>query len=276
MRRYLAILLLGLAVVPFAWTGLAPAKSTAPQSRQVGCGIERWSVKTLADPAGRLLSLQPRAATVRGLRRKAGAGVSEPEADPRRRAHDLSRAGVTRRDEARGRQRHPPRDRGSSERRPDHDRRVSCRHLHWPCHAEGEDEDATSQERLRRSVRFADALVQETERHGDDHGRWPSSTRSTARPASRRTASSCIRSSASAGRRATGRPLRHRRRPQALRRRAAAARLRIRTSASSLRRPTSTARTSRAPTSACAGTSRIPIRTTSTVTATASAARADR
>ena len=70
MRRYLAILFLGLAVVPFAWTGLAPAKSTAPQSRQVGCGVERWSVKTLADPAGRLLSLQPRAATVRGLRRK--------------------------------------------------------------------------------------------------------------------------------------------------------------------------------------------------------------
>jgi hypothetical protein len=70
MRRYLAILFLGLAVVPFAWTGLAPAKSTAPQSRQVGCGIERWSVKTLADPAGRLLSLQPRAATVRGLRSK--------------------------------------------------------------------------------------------------------------------------------------------------------------------------------------------------------------
>src|SRR5215204_5814631 len=70
MRRYLAILFLGLAVVPFAWTGLAPAKSTAPQSRQVGCGIERWSVKTLADPMGHGLSLQPRLATVRALRRK--------------------------------------------------------------------------------------------------------------------------------------------------------------------------------------------------------------
>ena len=70
MRRYLAILFLGLAVVPFAWTGLAPAKSTAPQSRQVGCGVERWSVKTLADPMGRMLSLQPRLATVRALRRK--------------------------------------------------------------------------------------------------------------------------------------------------------------------------------------------------------------
>ena len=69
-RRALALPLLGLAVVPFAWAGLAPAKSTAPQSRQVGCGVERWSVKTLADPAGRRLSLQPRAATVRALRRK--------------------------------------------------------------------------------------------------------------------------------------------------------------------------------------------------------------
>jgi hypothetical protein len=69
-RRGLAAILLGLAVVPFAWAGIAPAKSTAPQSHQVGCGIERWSVKTLADPSGRRLSLQPRAATVRALRRK--------------------------------------------------------------------------------------------------------------------------------------------------------------------------------------------------------------
>ena len=49
-------------------------------------------------------------------------------------------------------------------------------------------------------------LVQEAERHGDDHGRSASSTRSTARPASRRTASSSIRSSASAARRADGAP----------------------------------------------------------------------
>src|SRR5689334_15089410 len=70
MRRYLAVALLALATIPFAWVGLAPGKSTAASSKQVSCGIERWSVKTLADPAGRRLTLSPRAATVRALRRK--------------------------------------------------------------------------------------------------------------------------------------------------------------------------------------------------------------
>jgi hypothetical protein len=70
MRRSLAVALLGLAAIPFAWAGLAHGKSTAAGSKQVGCGIERWSVKTLADPAGRRLTLTPRLATVRALRRK--------------------------------------------------------------------------------------------------------------------------------------------------------------------------------------------------------------
>jgi hypothetical protein len=70
VRRYLAILLLGLAAIPFAWAGLAPAKSTAASSKQVGCGIERWSVKTLADPAGRTLTLSPKATTIRALRNR--------------------------------------------------------------------------------------------------------------------------------------------------------------------------------------------------------------
>jgi hypothetical protein len=69
-RSGLAIALLGLAVVPFAWVGLAPAKTTAPGSKQAGCGIERWSVKTLADPAGRALSLSAKATTIRMLRNK--------------------------------------------------------------------------------------------------------------------------------------------------------------------------------------------------------------
>jgi hypothetical protein len=68
-RNGLALALLGLTVVPFAWAGLAPAKSTAPSSKQVGCGIERWSVKTLADPAGRTLTLSPKPTTIRALRR---------------------------------------------------------------------------------------------------------------------------------------------------------------------------------------------------------------
>jgi hypothetical protein len=69
-RTGLALAILGLTVVPFAWVGLAPAKTTAPSSKQVGCGIERWSVKTLADPAGRTLSLSPKATTIRVLRNR--------------------------------------------------------------------------------------------------------------------------------------------------------------------------------------------------------------
>jgi hypothetical protein len=74
MRRYLAVGLVGLATIPFVWVGLAPGKSTAASSKQVGCGTERWSVKTLADPAGRRLALSPKAATVRSLRRKSVPG----------------------------------------------------------------------------------------------------------------------------------------------------------------------------------------------------------
>jgi hypothetical protein len=70
LRRYLAALLLGLAVVPFAWAGIAPAKTTAPRSQQVGCGVERWAVKTLADPSARRVSLFPRPTTIRALRKK--------------------------------------------------------------------------------------------------------------------------------------------------------------------------------------------------------------
>jgi hypothetical protein len=70
MRRGLAVLLLGSAVIPFAWAGIAPAKTTAQQSKQAGCGVERWSVKTLADPAGRRLELNPKATTIRALRAK--------------------------------------------------------------------------------------------------------------------------------------------------------------------------------------------------------------
>src|SRR5262245_16387491 len=70
MRRYVAVALLALAAIPFAWAALAPGKSTAASSRQVGCGTERWSVKTLADPAGRTLGLTPTETTIRALRRK--------------------------------------------------------------------------------------------------------------------------------------------------------------------------------------------------------------
>ena len=68
-RTALAATCLALAITAFAWVGLAPAKTTASGSKQAGCGTERWAVKTLADPAGRALSLKPKATTIRKLRR---------------------------------------------------------------------------------------------------------------------------------------------------------------------------------------------------------------
>jgi hypothetical protein len=65
-RTALAAAFLAVVAVPLAWTGLAPAKTG---STRIGCGSERWAVKTLADPAGRKLSLEPRATTIRKLRR---------------------------------------------------------------------------------------------------------------------------------------------------------------------------------------------------------------
>jgi hypothetical protein len=65
-RTALAAAFLGLAILPLAWVGLAPAKTG---STLAGCGGARWAVKTLADPAGRALSLKPKPTTIRKLRR---------------------------------------------------------------------------------------------------------------------------------------------------------------------------------------------------------------
>ena len=67
-RTALAAAFLGLLVVPLVWAGLAPAKTTGT-SPKIGCGTERWPVKTLADPAGRALSLKAKPTTIRKLRR---------------------------------------------------------------------------------------------------------------------------------------------------------------------------------------------------------------
>jgi hypothetical protein len=66
-RTALAAAFLG-AIVPLAWAGLAPA-TTNPTAKQTGCGGVRWSVQTLADPAGRALTLKPKPTTIRKLRR---------------------------------------------------------------------------------------------------------------------------------------------------------------------------------------------------------------
>jgi len=67
-RTALAAAFLALAVVPFAWGDLTPQKPEGPASSQIGCGTVRWPVKTLADRAGRALSLKPRPTTIRKLR----------------------------------------------------------------------------------------------------------------------------------------------------------------------------------------------------------------
>jgi hypothetical protein len=65
-RTALAATCLGLAILPLARVGLAPAKTA---STPAGCSGVRGAVKTLSDPAGRSLSLKPKPATIRKLRR---------------------------------------------------------------------------------------------------------------------------------------------------------------------------------------------------------------
>jgi hypothetical protein len=65
-RTALAAAFLGLAILPLAWVGLAPAKTG---STLAGCSTVRGAVKTLSDPAGRALSLKPQPSTIRKLRR---------------------------------------------------------------------------------------------------------------------------------------------------------------------------------------------------------------
>ena len=77
MRRRLAVGIVGLLIVPFAWASVFPAQASVHASRQVACGVERWDVKTLTDPLARRVNFTPRATTIRGLRaRRAPAGIS--------------------------------------------------------------------------------------------------------------------------------------------------------------------------------------------------------
>ena len=192
-RTGLALALLGLTVVPFAWAGLAPAKTTAPSSKQVGCGIERWSVKTLADPAGRTLTLSPKATTIRALRRttvpgylglRRSRGVErttfrvqaklvemklEADSDIHLVIADPTRTGATMIAEFPWRPARRARRRGR-------DSRCATRETRWSPHA------------ARRRARSGGSAARRRSRAS------ASSTRSTARRASPRTASSSTRS----------------------------------------------------------------------------------
>ncbi len=68
MWRGVAVAFLGLMIVPFAWASVFPAKASAPYSRQVACGVERWGVKTLTDPLAYRVNFTPRVTTIRSLR----------------------------------------------------------------------------------------------------------------------------------------------------------------------------------------------------------------
>src|SRR6266540_4299329 len=50
-RRWLAIAVLALVLVPFAWASSFPKTGGARARVLVPCGAERWDVKTLTDPA---------------------------------------------------------------------------------------------------------------------------------------------------------------------------------------------------------------------------------
>jgi hypothetical protein len=51
LRRWLAIAVLALILVPFAWASSFPKTGGARTRVLVPCGTERWDVKTLTDPA---------------------------------------------------------------------------------------------------------------------------------------------------------------------------------------------------------------------------------
>ena len=170
-RTGLALAILGLTVVPFAWVGLAPAKTTAPSSKQVGCGIERWSVKTLADPAGRTLSLSPKATTIRALRNRTVPGYLGL-----RRSRGVER--TTFRVRAKLVEMKLEDDSDIHLVIADPTRTGATLIAEFPLasctarrDAEGSTQDAPRAKRADRRVRLAVELVQEAQRHGDDLGR---------------------------------------------------------------------------------------------------------
>jgi hypothetical protein len=67
-RRWLAICVLALVLVPFAWASSFPTKGGSRARVHVPCGTERWDVKTLTDPARFSVNLKKvRSSTVTSL-----------------------------------------------------------------------------------------------------------------------------------------------------------------------------------------------------------------
>jgi len=68
MRARYLLLTVG-AVSLVAPASLLGSLDAGREGRAASCGVERWAVKTLTDPAARTVSLTPKATTVRALRR---------------------------------------------------------------------------------------------------------------------------------------------------------------------------------------------------------------
>jgi hypothetical protein len=68
LRRWLAIAVLALVLVPFAWASSFPKTGGARARVLVPFGAERWDVKTLTDPARFSIKLnKARSSTVANL-----------------------------------------------------------------------------------------------------------------------------------------------------------------------------------------------------------------
>ena len=69
MRAAVGVPVAAATVVAALAGAYAPAAADVAASRAGVCGGERWAVKTMADPAARLVDLRPRSTTVAALRR---------------------------------------------------------------------------------------------------------------------------------------------------------------------------------------------------------------
>ena len=170
-RRVLPALLIPAFALSVA---LLPRSAAQPPSAHIAatCGEERWPVKTLSDPAGEAGQLQ----AARQLDRPA----SEEAPSARRAKHQADRGsgddqlpggGPPGRDEARGRPRHPPGDRGTERAGQDDDRGVPRHDLQRRIELTEEGEDGERPLRDHRGLRSA--LLQplhEPRWQGEHHG----------------------------------------------------------------------------------------------------------
>ena len=70
LRRWLALAVIALVLVPFAWASSFPERGGGSARAVTPCGAERWDVKTLTDPGRKSVMIgNARVSTVTGLAR---------------------------------------------------------------------------------------------------------------------------------------------------------------------------------------------------------------